>query len=211
MSYNNQIFFIWFLQVTKKTRVFLVRHGQTQWNLQSRLQGHKNSPLTEKGKEQALKIKSTLSSLEIKKAYVSPLQRAQDTLEIILEGRDTSIIKCNMLKEINLGPWEGKTKDETKETHPKQYENFWNKPHLFSLEGAETYEQLQKRVVDKIKVIFAEAEEDNTILIVTHWIAIKVAHAYFSSIPLHDLSTLPDIENGDFLALQNDRGTISLT
>ncbi|WP_410506509.1 histidine phosphatase family protein [Marinomonas sp. GJ51-6] len=58
------------------TNLFLVRHGQTEWNKEHRLQGHKNSPLTQKGKEQALNTKHALQDYEIHKAYVSPLQRA---------------------------------------------------------------------------------------------------------------------------------------
>ncbi|MCP4670407.1 MAG: histidine phosphatase family protein, partial [Desulfobacula sp.] len=49
----------------KKSIIFLVRHGQTEWNLQNRLQGHKNSPLTIKGREQALKAKKALREYEI--------------------------------------------------------------------------------------------------------------------------------------------------
>lgn len=69
------------------TNIFLVRHGQTEWNQQNRLQGHKNSPLTENGRQQAIKTREALHNQIIDKAYVSPLQRATDTLDILLEGR----------------------------------------------------------------------------------------------------------------------------
>ena len=97
--------------MTTQTTIILVRHGETEWNLQNRLQGHKNSPLTLNGKKQALAVNKALSRFEINAAYTSPLKRAADTAEIILEGRNIQAIKLNNLKEIFLGPWEGKTKN----------------------------------------------------------------------------------------------------
>jgi broad specificity phosphatase PhoE len=192
-----------------KTRIFLVRHGQTEWNLQNRIQGHKNSSLTKIGEIQAYQAKETLSQYEIHAAYVSPLKRAEDTMKIILEGRDIKPIQSSNLKEIDLGPWEGKTKEETKKSDPKEYENFWNNPSEFSLPGAETYHHLQKRFVNEINAIFL-SENNKTILIVSHWIAIKVAFAYFVSIPINKLSSVPDLGNGEFITLLNQGSTISV-
>lgn len=196
--------------MTDQTKIFLVRHGETQWNQQSRLQGHKNSPLTKNGEIQALKTQKTLSQYEIQRAYVSPLQRAQDTMDIILKGREIEVVKSNNLKEINLGPWEGKTKEETKKSHPNEYELFWNQQDKFSLPGAETYHHLQKRLVSELNAIFIK-EKNKTVLVVTHWIAIKVVLAHFVSIPLNQLSSLPDLGNGEFLTLLNEDGNITIS
>ncbi|MFT2098386.1 histidine phosphatase family protein [Marinomonas sp. 2405UD66-6] len=182
------------------TNLFLVRHGQTEWNKEHRLQGHKNSPLTQKGKEQALNTKHALQGYEIHKAYVSPLQRAQDTLELIIDQRDIDVVISNNLKEINLGPWEGKTKPETLLSDPQQYHYFWQEQDKFNLAGAETYQQLQDRVVSELQAIFSK-EKGKNILIVSHWIAIKAAVAYYKSTPLSDLSSLPDPKNGEYTIL----------
>lgn len=192
------------------TTLFLVRHGQTEWNVQCRLQGQHNSPLTPKGRTQALEVRKKLASVDIHKAYVSPLGRALETLDAILEGREVEIVKSTGLQEISLGPWEGKTKEETKQTHPIEYEQFWTKQNDFLLPGAETYYQLQARVVQAIRDIFSD-EENSNILVVSHWIAIKVAIAFFSSISLAQLSDISDPGNGKLIKLRCEGDKVSIS
>lgn len=191
------------------TTLFLVRHGETQWNVANRLQGHKNSALTDKGKHQALLSKHSLKAMNINCAYVSPLLRAKETIAILLEDKELEPVMIEGLKEINLGPWEGKTKQESKSSHPVEYNQFWYQPDEFYLQGAETYQQLQDRVVNSLKDIFAQ-ENNKTILVVSHWISIKVAVAYFSKIPLSHLTNIPDIQNEDFITLVLKDGNICL-
>jgi probable phosphoglycerate mutase len=178
----------------------MVRHGQTEWNKEHRLQGHKDSPLTLLGKDQAIQAKASLEHYEIHKAYVSPLQRAQDTLALIIDQQAIDVVISDNLKEINLGPWEGKTKQETALSDPQQYAFFWQDQDKFDLAGAETYQQLQTRVVSELQAIFSN-EKGKNILVVSHWIAIKTAMAYYTSTPLSELSTLPDPKNGEYTIL----------
>jgi len=196
--------------VSSKTTLFIVRHGLTEWNIQHRLQGHKNSPLTSTGRRQALEVKNKLADLEIHKAYVSPLGRALETLQLIIEDRNIEIVTTTGLKEISLGPWEGKEKKETKQSHPEEYEQFWEKQNDFNLEGAETYQQLQDRVVKTIHNIFS-MEKNRNVLVVSHWIAIKVAIAYFTSTPLAQLSSIIDPGNGEILTLSNEGNGVHVT
>lgn len=183
-----------------RSRIILVRHGETRWNQQQKIQGHKNSPLTATGKKQAQRVRQSLASEVIDAAYVSPLQRAVDTMEIILDGRSVDIISSDNLKEISLGPWEGKTRQSTRLSHPLEYEDFWHRPERFALLGAETYQQLQQRMVAQIKSIFC-SHPNQSILVVTHWIAIKTVLAYFTSTPLSQLCAMPDLNNGDSVTL----------
>ena len=178
----------------------MVRHGQTEWNKEHRLQGHKDSPLTALGKEQAIQTRISLQDYDIHKAYVSPLQRAQDTLALIIDQKAIDTVISDNLKEINLGPWEGKTKQATAQSDPEQYRFFWQEQNKFNLSGAETYQQLQARVVSELQAIFSN-EKGKNILVVCHWIAIKTAMAYYTSTPLSKLSTLPDPKNGEYTIL----------
>ena len=191
------------------TRVFLVRHGQTEWNLQNRLQGQQNSPLTKTGKEQAREVRNSLADLKIHKAYVSPLQRARDTIAIVLHDRTVEIVSSSHLKEIKLGPWEGKTRKEAEQSHPIEYHNFCNDPGKFSLPGAETFLQLQARVVAELNKFFLH-EKGKDILVVSHWIAIKVAIAHYTSIPLNQLSRIPEPSNGSILSFVLSNNGISI-
>ena len=193
-----------------KTNILLVRHGQTEWNQQNRIQGHQDSPLTELGKQQAKKVKQLLNKFEIQQAYVSPMQRARDTAKIILNG---SSLKAKVLKdigEINLGPWEGKTREETALSHPVEHNSFWHKPDIFNLAGAETYDQLQQRMVNGLETIFS-ANRNTNILVVSHWIAIKVALAFYKGIPISQLTDIKTPENGSFLCLSKEQNQVNIT
>jgi len=190
-----------------KTNMFLVRHGETEWNKQNRLQGNQDSPLTSNGIQQALAVKRSLGQHRIDLAFVSPLKRARDTLEIILKDDDIDAEVSNRLREINLGPWEGKIRSETRISHPEAYNAFWKKQAQFNLEGAETFQSLQKRVVKELDAIFQKGENRN-ILVVSHWIAIKVALAHYLSISLSQLSDIADPENGSFIHLSKQGSTI---
>jgi len=183
-----------------ETRIFLVRHGETEWNLQNRLQGNKDSPLTPDGIQQALGVKRSLEQFTIDHAYVSPLKRARDTMEIILKDRNVAVAIKDNLREINLGPWEGKTRQETALSHPDEYLAFWKKPDLFHLLGADTFQELQYRIVEEFESIFANGKNTNN-LVVSHWIAIKVALAHYSSTPLSHLSEISDPVNGGFMCI----------
>ena len=191
----------------QETNIFLARHGETEWNLQQRLQGHKDSPLTPNGIQQAQEIKNALEPYSIDLAYVSPLQRARDTIRIVLKDRELIPIVSENLREISIGPWEGKTRKETAFTHPDQYLAFWEKPNLFNLRGAETFQELQHRMVQELESIFVKHRGHN-VLVVSHWIAIKVVLAHYSAIPLSNLSEIADPKNGGFYSLSKRGETV---
>jgi len=194
--------------VTGITRIVLVRHGQTLWNLEQRLQGHKDSPLTRVGKNQALEVRRALAGVDFVAAYVSPLPRAVQTVQLIAGDKNIPVYKVDGLKEIRLGPWEGKIREETRLSHPTEYCNFWTMPERFRLQGAETYLALQNRVVRELESIFV-SEQGKTVLVVSHWIAIKVALAYYSSLGINQLTTLTDPGNGSFIELiRNGQGAV---
>jgi len=193
----------------QQTTILLVRHGQTEWNKQHRIQGHQDSPLTSLGKQQAQQTKISLKQFDIQQAFVSPLKRAVDTAEIILQGRSLQASTLHDLSEIKLGPWEGKTRAETALTHPEAHNSFWNRPDTFALAGAETFAQLQQRMVGSLETIFANAGNTN-VLVVSHWIAIKVALAFYKNIPLSLLPEMKDPENGSYLMLRKHGEQVSI-
>jgi len=191
------------------TRIFLLRHAETEWNEQKRLQGNQDSALTERGRAQANALRQALQQLHFDRAYVSPLLRARETLRILLQGRDIETVVADNLAEIKLGPWEGKTLSEAERSHPLEYDAFWNQPDSFNLAGAETFQQLQRRVVAELESVFA-TEKHNSIVIVSHWIAIKVALAHYSSIPLSGLSSVANPQNGGYLCLCREGARVSI-
>lgn len=159
------------------TKLYITRHGETEWNLNNKMQGWKESKLTAKGKKQAEWLGDRLEDIDFEAIYSSPLGRALNTAEIITDNRETEIIIDQNLKEMNFGDWEGKTSSEIKSKDFDQYKKFWEKPHLFNGETGEKFDDVRNRVIPVIDKIISN--HTNNILIVTHTVIIKTIMAYF--------------------------------
>jgi len=191
------------------TKIYLVRHGETIWNTQKRWQGSKNSALTDLGKQQAQKTGELLNNIGLDVAYVSPLGRAVQTIDIILQNKALEKHMLSAVAEINMGDWEGRLQSEIAISEPLQASNFRQRPDLFAVQGAETFVQLQERVVGSLLEIF-DRHRGRSILIVSHWVAIKVALAHFSNIKLENLSSLEDPRNAELICLSKEEGKVSI-
>ena len=87
--------------------LYILRHGETQWNKLQRLQGSTDIPLDEAGIRLAKETGEALKDVPFDLCYTSPLKRAVDTAAYVLNGRQIPVIKEDALKEINFGRWEG--------------------------------------------------------------------------------------------------------
>ena len=162
-----------------KTTIYVTRHGQTQWNVEGRMQGHQDSPLTEQGISQASWLRDTLHHLDFAAIYTSSSLRARRTAEILLHQRSCDVIGSDDLREIYMGDWEGRTGQEVQQQDPAAFRTFWDDPHLYTpTNGGESYYDLQKRVLPLLNLILKE-HEGKTILIVTHAGTLKVILSYF--------------------------------
>ena len=93
--------------------LYFIRHGQTDWNKDMRMQGQSDIPLNENGRESAIEAGKTLANTHIDLAFSSPLKRAKETAELVLAGRDIPIIEDKRIEEICFGICEGmKGRDE---------------------------------------------------------------------------------------------------
>jgi probable phosphoglycerate mutase len=177
----------------KKTVLFLTRHGQTEWNLQKRMQGHQNSALTALGEQQAEWLKDRLDGENLGAIYSSTSPRALHTAQIIRGSRSLPIQQQASLMEINMGSWEGRNTDQIQQDYPLQYSHFFTRPDLYIPQtSGETYTQLEQRVMPTIERIV----NDNVgleVLIVTHRMTLKVIMAHFLGKSLQELGELPDI------------------
>ena len=88
--------------------IYIVRHGQTEWNLLGKTQGHGNSDLTPKGIEQAELLADSMTKYPIDYIYSSDLGRAYQTAEIIGNKLSIEVEKTEALREMNFGTWEGR-------------------------------------------------------------------------------------------------------
>ncbi|WP_125153888.1 histidine phosphatase family protein [Clostridium rectalis] len=175
-----------------KTIIYITRHGQTLWNTEKRMQGWKDSPLTETGLEQAKALRKRLNHINIDIIYSSPIGRAFKTAEIIKAGRDIPIFVDNRIKELNMGIWEGMNQEEIKELYDKELYYFWNEPHKYKPYGGETFYQVRDRVGDFIDEILKN-NLGKSILVVTHTIALKSIMSCLKSIPMENFWEPPYI------------------
>lgn len=174
------------------TTIYITRHGQTEWNVQKRMQGHQDSELTPLGVKQAEWLSRSMHQVELDAMYSSSSPRALRTAEIIREKRNLSITACNEFKEIGMGVWEGRDADELQHQYPEQHQFFWDDPEQFRVEGSETFAMVQGRALDKLRKII-DLHEGGTVLIVTHTVVIKVLMAYFEGRVMNKLWDLPYI------------------
>src|SRR3954452_24611267 len=94
------------------TTLLLVRHGETDWNAEGRLQGHTDRPLNEYGRRQAKELAARLAGGHVDAIYASDLSRARETAEIVGERLGLTVVIDPDLRETNWGTWEGLTGDE---------------------------------------------------------------------------------------------------
>ncbi|MEX1196578.1 MAG: histidine phosphatase family protein [Pseudohongiellaceae bacterium] len=152
-------------------RLHLIRHGQTDWNRDKRVQGHAESELTGLGRQQAARLAPVLRLEPITAVHCSSSVRTRQTGEILFRDSALSLSPCDRLREIYLGPWEGRMQAEVRATWPDQFEYFWHRPDRFSLAGAETFQQVQQRALDRIQELLASP--DQHIAVVSHGVWIK--------------------------------------
>lgn len=171
------------------TKLYLTRHGETEWNDKGVMQGWQNSPLTELGEKQALWLGERIKDLEIDVIYSSPLGRAYNTAEIIRGDMDIEINTNDGLKEMNLHAWEGLGQEEIKVVDEENYYNFWNMPSKYiKSEKGENFQEIVDRSFKTINEIL-EKEKGKKILIVTHAITLR---AYLCALEKRDIDTIWD-------------------
>ena len=174
--------------------LYIVRHGETEWNIENKLQGWMDSALTNKGIEHSLRLQKRLEPVYFQHIYASPSGRAIHTANLIKGLQNIEVKTDENLKEIHLGSWEGKTHDEVKLNEPERYDHFWNAPHLYVADTGETFEQLQQRVDNFLSSIVTEHTEGN-ILVVTHTVFIKMLLANVKQLPISELWGPPYIKD----------------
>lgn len=154
-------------------RLYLVRHGQTSWNLEGRTQGNKDSSLTPLGIEQAKKLGEYFRNIELYEIYCSPLKRAYSTAQIIANIKNLDYKLDSRLVEMNFGEWEGLTRLEIKKKYPNGFKTWMEEPHLTNIPAGETIEIAQRRIVEFVNSTIMESNKD-TILVISHGTIIRL-------------------------------------
>ena len=141
------------------TTLLLVRHGETDWNRDGRVQGHADTPLNEAGRAQVRLLADRLVDEPFDAVYSSDLSRARETAEILAAGLGLDVVELPELREKNFGSWEGLTDVEILERFPDAQRGHWG--------DGESADELSARVEEALHRI-AGSHPDGRVLVVTH-------------------------------------------
>ncbi|AEM78724.1 MULTISPECIES: histidine phosphatase family protein [Thermoanaerobacter] len=154
------------------TRLYIARHGQSEWNLHNKMQGVQDIDLTPTGLKQAELLASRLKNEKIDCIYSSDLKRAYVTAQIIAKELGLEVQKIPEFREMSFGIWEGLTSEEINELYKEIYTLWKTNPVKANIEKGETLEEVQKRMVkNTLKIV--EENKGKNILIVSHGTSIK--------------------------------------
>ncbi len=162
----------------KKQTLLLIRHGQTTWNVEHRLPGHlAGVELNDTGRQQAARLADALAIIPISAVISSPLDRARETAEILVKGRDLSVQLEPELVDTDVGRWAGQVIGELSKNDPAW--GAYVRDPTVAPEGIETFPQVQQRAVTAIE---RRRKEDNIgayPVFVAHADVIKLLLAYY--------------------------------
>ena len=163
---------------TNSHSLFFVRHGETEWNREGRIQGILDSPLTDRGRTQARVNAELLKSFGVTDLLASPLGRAADTTRIMVDVMDAEHSFDGRLKERNCGAWGGLTWDEAEGGYPEIWQARSEDPYHFSPPGGESLVAVEPRIrtlLSDIDALASElAPEGRRLGVVTHGITMRV-------------------------------------
>lgn len=156
-------------------KIYFVRHGETVWNKEKKIQGQSDIPLNEYGRELGTITAEALKDIPFDIVYSSPLIRAKETAEILVKNRNLEIHEDPRLVEMSFGEGEGESLPEI-HTHPEmKLHNFIHNPgEYIPPAGGETFEELYNRCKNFIEEVIIPAENKyETMLIVGHGALIR--------------------------------------
>ena len=151
-------------------KIYFVRHGETDWNKERKIQGQVDIPLNEFGRHLARETAKGLRDVPFDVCFTSPLGRARETAQIILQGRDVPILEDKRILEMNFGVLEGKCCSKEGWDVPDSFQMFFDDPvHYQAPEGGEDFQAVRERTGDFLNWLFAQEQyRDSTVLVTTH-------------------------------------------
>jgi alpha-ribazole phosphatase len=167
------------------TMLLLARHGETDWNRDGRWQGHTDTPLNERGREQARALAAELDGEPVAAVYASDLRRARETAQIVAARLGVEVRADPRLREIYFGGWEGLTTPEIEDRFPDEVARWRADDDANSFAGGETYAEMGARVVEALSEI-AAAHPDEAVLVILHGGPIRGLLAHAAGITYRD-------------------------
>ena len=168
---------------TSKTEFMVVRHGETAWNAEGRIQGHLDSPLNEEGLAQAILVGERLGRETLDAFYCSDLGRAQQTAQPLADHIGKRPALSEQLRERHLGVFQGLTGAECERRYPEDYRRFHSRDPDHEVPQGESIRQFFTRVSNFFTDL-AVSHEGQRLVIVTHGGVLDALHRFVRGIPL---------------------------
>ena len=189
----------------KVLKLYIVRHGETEWNVIKRFQGQLNTPLTEKGMEKLRETGKNLENVLFEEVYTSELERTVNSAEIILnenngyKNNKLELQKLAELNEVYFGVWQGLTYEEVFLKYPEEGNNYFYNVKNYKAENveAEKLEDALERFLKGINKIL-DSHESGNILVVTHGTVFEMFMNYVANNSIFDIDERTLMGNGDY-------------
>lgn len=149
------------------TRLIVVRHGETAWNVDTRIQGHLDIPLNATGLWQARQLGDALAGEAISAIYTSDLLRARKTAQAVADATGAALVDESGLRERAFGSFQGRTFAEIEAEHPEQARRWRQRDPDYAPDGGESLRVLRERVIDTTHRLAAR-HPGELVLLVTH-------------------------------------------
>lgn len=192
----------------KETEIILIRHGETEWNSQQRMQGHSNSDLSSVGQAQIQALGQWMKNVPFYHIYSSDSLRAKQTAEAITQFSGHELKIDLRLREKNLGVFEGLTSEEARERHPEVFRLFKTAGSKYVIDEGESTQQLQDRALEIVEEIRIKHPEER-VLLVTHGGFIRVVMKHSLGLSLETPTRFLIRNTGVFRLVWEDKWIVS--
>ena len=163
------------------TRLILIRHGETEWNVIGRYQGQADPPLNEQGVTQSYQLAEQLADTDLDILYTSPLLRAAQTAQILVDQLTIPLYVEPRFMEIHQGDWQTRLRSEINQLYPDLFHRWEREPWEVSPPNGESLQQVQERVIAAAEEIINQYPHQ-CVGIVTHRIPIALIKVHYQGL-----------------------------
>jgi broad specificity phosphatase PhoE len=168
-------------------KLYLLRHGETDWNREGRYQGQSDVPLNAQGQKQARFLAEQMADVDVTSLYASDLSRAIDTANAVSKSVNCEVQIVPEFREIHQGEWEGMLFPDIKEKYSKELRDRKSDPLNVAPPGGETVGQFKDRILSGFRKVLGQHKSGDTVVIVSHGFTIAVARVHFSGLDIRDV------------------------
>jgi broad specificity phosphatase PhoE len=180
------------------TKLYLVRHGQTAWNVGEIFRGRADIPLDETGRREAGLAGEALREGTIHAVYSSPLSRSFETAQLIAKFHNLPVEPLEAIIDISYGNWEGLSNERVRESYPELHKLWQEQPHKVCFPGGESLDEVRARTMTAVSRLMVK-HQDQTIVLVAHRVPNKVI-----------CCALIGLDNSHFWRIQQDTACTNL-